>query len=112
MTDPGSEATTPPQIVTQMTTSAGQLHNLDQSKENCECYFKRFEQFVEINNIAPERQVACRLVVIVPSTYGELRNLFYPRKPREKRLQEISTVLEETEKMVQIAERFRFYTAV
>ena len=48
------------------------------------------------------------------STNGVLRNLVYPEKPKDKSLDEISTVLEErfTEKKVEIAERFRFYTAV
>ena len=106
--------TTPLQIVTQMTTTVGQLDNFDPSKENWGCYFETFEQFVEINNIAPKRQVACFVAVISPSTYGVLRNLVYPRKPKGKTLQEISTVLEEsfTEKNVEIAERFRFYPAV
>ena len=82
MTDPGSQATTPPQIVSQMTTTVGQLDNFDRSKE---CYFEKLEQFVEIYNIAPERQVACLLAVIGPSTYGMLRNLDYPRKPKDKK---------------------------
>ena len=114
MTDPGSQATTPPQIVTQMATTVGQLDNFDASKENWECYFEKFEQFVEINNIAHERQVACLLAVIGPSTYGVLRNSVYPGIPKEKIIQQISTALEEsfTEKKVEIAKRFRFYTAV
>ena len=49
----------------------------------------------DINNIAPERQVACLLVVMGPSTYGVLRNLVYPEKPKDKSLAEISTVLEQ-----------------
>ena len=58
--------------------------------------------------------MACLLAVMGPSTYGVLRNLVYPEKPKDKSLDEISTVLEErfTEKKVEIAERFRFYTAV
>ena len=61
-----------------------------------------------------ERQVASLLAVMGPSTNGVLRNLVYPEKPKDKSLDEISTVLEErfTEKKVEIAERFRFYTAV
>ena len=49
-----------------------------------------------------------------PSTYGVLQNFVYPEKPKDKSFDEISTVLEErfTEKKVEIAERFRFYTAV
>ena len=103
-----------PQISTQMTTTVGQLDNFDPSKENWECYFERFEQFTVINNIQRERQVACLLAVIGPSTYSVLRNLVYPDKPKDKSLQEISQVLEErfTEKKVEIAERFRFYTAM
>ena len=77
MTDPGSQATTPPQIVSQMTTTVGQLDNFDRGKE---CYFEKLEQFVEIYNIAPERQVACLLAVI-----GVLRNLVYPRKPKDRK---------------------------
>ena len=91
------------QIPTQMTTTAGQLDNFDRNKEHWECYFERFEQFTVINHIASERQVACLLAVMGPSTYGVLRNLVYPEKPKDKSLDEISTVLEE---------RFRFYTAV
>ena len=58
--------------------------------------------------------MACLLAVMGPSTYGVLRNLVYPEKPKNKSVDEISTVLEErfTEKKVEIAERFRFYTAV
>jgi len=74
----------------------------------------RFEQFTVINNIAPDRQVACLLAVMGPTTYGVLRNLVYPDKPKGKTLQEISTILEGryTEKKMEIAERFRFYTAI
>ena len=101
------------QIPTLITTF-GQLDNFDPNKEHWECYFERFEQFTVINNIAPERQVACLLAVMGPSTYGVLRNLVYPEKPKDKSLDEISTVHEErfTEKKVEIAERFRFYAAV
>ena len=58
--------------------------------------------------------MACLLVVMGPSTYGVPRNLVYPDKPKDKSFDEISTVHEErfTEKKVEIAERFRFYTTV
>ena len=103
-----------PQIPIQMTTTVGKLDNFDPNKETWECYFERLEQFTVIDNIAPERKVACLLAVMGPSTDGVLRNLVYPEKPKDKSLDEISTVLEErlTEKKVEIAERFRFYTAV
>ena len=114
MSESGQPGGATSQIPTQMTTTVGQLDNFDPNKEHWECYFERFEQFTVINNIAPERQVACLLAVMGPSTYGVLRNLVYPEKPKDKSLDEISTVLEErfTEKKVEIAERFRFYTAV
>ena len=114
MTESGQPGGATSQIPTQMTTTAGQLDNFDPNKEHWECYFERFEQFTIINNIAPERQVACLLAVMGPWTYGVLRNLVYPEKPKDKSLDEISTVLQErfTEKKVEIAERFRFYTAV
>ena len=56
----------------------------------------------------------CLLAVMRLSTYGVLRKLVHPEKPKDKSLDEISTVLEElfTEKKVKIAERFKFYTAV
>ena len=58
--------------------------------------------------------MACLLAVMDPSTYGILRNLVYPEKPKDKSPDETSTVLEEriTEQKVEIADRFRFYTAV
>ena len=51
------------QIPTQMTTTVGQLDNFDPNEKHRECYFEIFEQFTIINNIAPERQVACLLAV-------------------------------------------------
>ncbi|PFX23520.1 Uncharacterized protein K02A2.6 [Stylophora pistillata] len=58
--------------------------------------------------------MACLLAVMGPSTYGILRNLVYLEKPKDKSLDKISNILEErfTEKKVEIAERFRFYTAM
>ena len=58
--------------------------------------------------------MACLLSVMGPSACGVLRNLVYPKKPKDKALDEISTVLEKrfTKKKVEIAERQRFYTAV
>ena len=59
-------------------------------------------------------QMTCLLALMGPSLYGVIQNLFYLEKPKDKCLDEISTVLEECslEQKVEIAERFRFYTAV
>ena len=68
MSESGQPGGATSQIPTQMTTTVGQLDNFDPNKEHWECHFERFEQFTVINNIAPERQVACLLAVMGPST--------------------------------------------
>ena len=59
------------------------------------------------------KKVACFVSVIGPVTYGILRNLVAPAKPKDKSLDSLYEALagHYTEKRLVIAERFRFYSA-
>jgi hypothetical protein len=90
------------------------LNQFNPDLESWECYFERFEQFVLVNDIEQEKQVACLLSLLGPVTYNVLRNLSHPTKPSTKTLAQINGILNEhyTEKKFVIAERFRFYGTI
>lgn len=78
--------------------------------ESWTAYVERVEQFFLANEIAEEKQVPTLLSVMGPSTYGLLRNLVQPAKPKDKTYDEIVKTLTthfEPEPLL-IAERFRF----
>ena len=56
----------------------GQLREFDRAKESFEAYIKRLENFMKVNVVKSENQVAVLLTAIGPETYGLLRNLLTP----------------------------------
>ena len=89
----------------------GRMDDFDSDIESWESYFERFEQYSSVNKISVGDQVACLLSVMGPKTYGLLRNLIAPAKPKDKSLSEIQQILQNhlEPKPLLIAERYRFH---
>ncbi|CAM4513401.1 unnamed protein product [Leuciscus chuanchicus] len=78
--------------------------------ESWSAYIERLELFFEANGIRQEKQVATLLSVMGATTYGLLRNLVQPEKPKDKSYKDIVDTLKNhfEPKPLLIAERFRF----
>lgn len=78
--------------------------------ESWSAYVERLEQFFEANDIGADKQVATLLSVMGATTYGLLRNLVQPNKPKDKSFKDIVDALTAhfEPKPLLIAERFRF----
>ncbi|KAK9515825.1 hypothetical protein VZT92_026433 [Zoarces viviparus] len=88
----------------------GRIDEFKPENEQWSAYIERMEQFFEANDVAEDKQVATLLSVMGAATYGLLRNLVQPRKPKDKTFDEIVAVLKEhyEPKPLLVAERFRF----
>ncbi|XP_078253747.1 ER membrane protein complex subunit 2 isoform X1 [Rhinoraja longicauda] len=88
----------------------GSIGEFAPKTESWSAYVERLEQFFEANDIAVEKQVATLLSVMGASTYGLLRNLVQPLKPKDKSYDDIVNILKThfEPKPLLIAERFRF----
>ncbi|XP_059201274.1 uncharacterized protein K02A2.6-like [Centropristis striata] len=88
----------------------GRIDDFKPENEPRSAYIERLEQFFVANDIADDKKVATLLSVMGATTYGLLRNLVRPRKPKDKTFGEIVTVLKEhfEPKPLLVAERFRF----
>ncbi|XP_051515496.1 uncharacterized protein zgc:165409 isoform X2 [Myxocyprinus asiaticus] len=90
-----------------------QIGRLDEYKPENECwsaYIERVELYIIANDVDDTKQVATLLSAMGASTYGLLRNLVYPEKPKDKTFEEIVDILKshfETQPLV-VAERFLF----
>ena len=60
------------------------MDHFDATLESWESYYERFEQFVAINKVTDGDLVPCLLSVVGPKTYGLLRTLIAPDKPKDK----------------------------
>ena len=88
----------------------GQLSQFDSEQETLSAYLERVDIFFQANNIAEEKQVGIFLSLIRAKTYGLLRDLVAPAKPKEKSLAELTKTLGthfEPRPLI-IAERFHF----
>ncbi|RXN11119.1 voltage-dependent L-type calcium channel subunit alpha-1D-like protein [Labeo rohita] len=87
------------------------MEAFDESVEPWTTYIERFEHFVEANSIDADKKVPVLLSVIGRKTYGLLRSLIAPDKPREKSFKQIKDTLQQhfSPKPLIIAERFRFH---
>ncbi|KAL0198805.1 hypothetical protein M9458_007345, partial [Cirrhinus mrigala] len=85
------------------------MEAFDESVEPWTTYIERFEHFVEANSI--DKKVPVLLSVIGGKTYGLLRSLIAPDKPREKSFKHITDTLQQhfSLKPLIIAERFHFH---
>lgn len=82
--------------------------------EQWTAYIERVELFFEAHDIEEDKRVATLLSAVGASTYGLLRNLVQPQKPKDKTFDEIVGILAayyEPQPLV-IAERFRFRRCV
>lgn len=82
--------------------------------EQWTAYVERMELFFEAHDVDDAKQVATLLSSVGASTYGLLRNLVQPEKPKDKTLDEIVGILSDyfEPKPLVIAERFRFRRCV
>ena len=71
----------------------GQLSQFDSEQEILSVYLERVDIFFQANNIAKEKQVGIFLSLIGTKTYGLLRDLVAPAKPKEKSLAELTKTL-------------------
>ena len=88
----------------------GQLSQFEADQETMSAYLERVEIFFQANNIAEEKQAGIFLSLIGAKTYGLLRDLVAPAKPKEKTLAELTKTLRthfEPRPLI-IAERFYF----
>lgn len=88
----------------------GSIGEFAPKAESWSAYIERLEQFFVANEISQEKQVATLLSVMGATTYGLLRNLVQPEKPKDKSYKEIVDTLKShfEPKPLLIAERFRF----
>ncbi|XP_051963005.1 uncharacterized protein zgc:165409 isoform X2 [Xyrauchen texanus] len=90
-----------------------QIGRLDEYNPENECwsaYIERVELYIIANDVDDTKKVATLLSAMGASTYGLLRNLVYPEKPKDKTFEEIVDILKshfETQPLV-VAERFLF----
>lgn len=61
--------------------------------ESWSAYIERLEQFFVANDISQEKQVATLLSVMGATTYGLLRNLIQPERPKDKSYKDIVDLL-------------------
>ncbi len=99
------------QIATMATGRIGVLDSFDSNVESWECYYERFEQYAKVNKLEEEDVVPCLLSLMGPKTYGLLRTLVAPEKPKDKTADQIYETLQThlSPTPLTIAERFRFY---
>ena len=86
----------------------------DPENEEWSAYVEQMELFFEAHDVEDEKQVATLLSSVGASTYGLLRNLVQPLKPKDKTFDKIVEVLSDyyEPKPLVIAERFRFRRCV
>ncbi|KAI2660950.1 hypothetical protein H4Q32_008647 [Labeo rohita] len=94
-----------------MAATIGHMEAFKESVEPWTTYIERFEHFVQFNSIDADKKVPVLLSVIGGKTYGLLRSLIAPDKPREKSFKQITDTLQQhfSLKPLIIAERFRFH---
>ncbi|XP_039629428.1 uncharacterized protein LOC120541637 [Polypterus senegalus] len=94
-----------------MAATLGHMDDFDENVEQWTTYIERFETFALANDIGEDKLVPVLLTVIGRTTYGLLRSLLAPEKPRDKTFDQIKAVLQQhfSPKPLVITERFRFH---
>ncbi|XP_053085641.1 uncharacterized protein K02A2.6-like [Pangasianodon hypophthalmus] len=94
-----------------MAATLGHMEAFDESVEPWTTYIERFEHFVEASSIDADKKVPVLLSVTGGKTYGLLRSLTAPDKPREKSFKHITDTLQQhfSPKPLIIVECFRFH---
>ncbi len=92
----------------------GRLDEYKPENESWSAYIERVELFMIANDVDDAKQVATLLSVMGASTYGLVRNLVQPQKPKDKTFREIVSILQAhfEPKPLIITERFRFQRCV
>ena len=94
-----------------MAAQYGKIKEFQPGTEELATYLERVELFFEANEVPEEKQVPIFLNVVGAPTYGLLRSLLAPTKPKEKSLAQIISVLKshyEPKRNV-VAERYKFH---
>ena len=96
---------------TMASNTIGQLTEFDPTSDSVAAYVERTQLFFIANNIEENKQVAVFLSAIGPRTYKLLRDLMAPTVPKDKKLDEIISVMMQhyEPKPLVIAERFYFH---
>jgi len=95
-----------------MATSIGHMDPFDDSSETFELYIERFEMFIVANGITEDdKKKATFLSLIGPKTYGLLRSLTTPDKPKDKTFEALTQLLKNhlSPPPLEIAETYRFH---
>ena len=74
-------------------TTVGQLHEFCPESESLTAYVERVKLFCTTNDIASQKKVPVVLSAVGGTTYGVLRNLLAPTRPKDKSFDEIVKVL-------------------
>ena len=82
--------------------------------ESWSAYVERMELLFEAHGVGDDKKVPVLLSSVGATTYGLVRNLVQPEKPREKTFAQIVTILKDyyEPKPLVIAERFRYRKCV
>jgi len=94
------------------TASIGQMDPFDDSAETFQLYLERFEMFALANGIEDEnKKKATFLSLIGSKTYGLLRSLATPDKPKDKDFASLTKLLKDhlSPAPLEIAETYRFH---
>ena len=89
----------------------GLVETFNQNEGQFTEYAERLEQYFIANEVSDEKKVPILLTVIGKDTYGLLRSLVAPAKPKDKYYEEIIDVLTKhfNPEPIVIAERFKFF---
>ncbi len=101
-------------MIVKIMAQIGRLDEYKPESESWSAYIERAELFMIANDVDEAKQVATLLSVMGASTYGLVRNLVQPLKPKDKTFREIVSILQAhfEPKPLIIAERFRFQRCV
>lgn len=71
----------------------GHLDEFQVGKDDFDCYMDQMEQYLIVNAIAEEKQIAVFLTAIGGSVYKLLKHLVLPDTPKDKSLNELWSML-------------------
>ena len=89
----------------------GRMQEFNPANEAVTAYLKRFQLFIDANNIENDKLVPTLLTVVGADHYTLLRGLVSPQLPKEKTFDELVATLKKHygPEPIVIAERFYFY---
>lgn len=93
----------------------GSVGHFDRDSDDWDSYYERFELYATANEIVdPGKRRAVFLSVCGAPTYELIRSLVAPKKPNDKSLQDLVTLVKEhlSPKLYSIVQRFHFNARV